>query len=154
MAHPDMDEWWKARNVRNFITDIKPATLVVGGLFDAEDCFGAWQTYQSIEKQSPATDNKLVMGPWYHGGWVGGDGSTLGNVNFGSKTSEWYQKNVELPFFNYHLNKKGKAPELAEATIFFTGENNWRQLPEWPPANLQQKELFLAKTKSCRGSCR
>ncbi|HEX8355980.1 MAG TPA: CocE/NonD family hydrolase, partial [Segetibacter sp.] len=148
MNHPTMDEWWKARNVRNFIKDVKPATLVVGGLFDAEDCFGAWQTYQAIEKQSSSTNNKLVMGPWFHGGWVRSDGSALGNVQFGSKTSEWYQKNIELPFFNYHLkNKQSNTPELAEATIFFTGENNWKQLPQWPPANVEQKELFLDKNK-------
>ena len=45
--------------------------LVVGGLFDAEDCFGAWNLYKAIETENPATHfNKLVMGPWYHGQWV------------------------------------------------------------------------------------
>src|SRR5439155_16551087 len=34
-AHPNRDAWWEARNPRNFVSDIKPAMLVVGGLFDA-----------------------------------------------------------------------------------------------------------------------
>ncbi|MGZ5191369.1 MAG: CocE/NonD family hydrolase, partial [Flavisolibacter sp.] len=36
-AHPDLDDWWKARNTRNFVQHIpaSTATLVVGGLFDA-----------------------------------------------------------------------------------------------------------------------
>ena len=40
--HPDLDDWWKARNVRNYVQNIPAhtATLVVGGLFDAEDCYG------------------------------------------------------------------------------------------------------------------
>jgi hypothetical protein len=145
MNHPNYDAWWKARNVRNFIKDIKPATLVVGGLFDAEDCFGAWNTYKAIETQSPASNNKLVMGPWFHGGWVRSTGSSLGNVQFGSNTSDWYQKNIELPFFNYYLKGKGKEPDFAEATIFFTGENKWHMLQQWPPQNIEQRELFFQK---------
>ena len=148
--HPNMDEWWKARNVRPFLMYVKPAVLVVGGLFDAEDCYGAWQTYHAIEKQSLGTNNKLVMGPWSHGGWARTDGSSLGNVKFGSSTSDWYQKNVEIPFFNYYLKERGKVPNIAEATIFFTGENKWRLLPEWPPANVKQRELFFQKEKELR----
>jgi uncharacterized protein len=144
MNHPTYDAWWQARNVRNFVTNVKPVTLVVGGLFDAEDCFGAWKTYEAIEKKSKATNNKIVMGPWFHGGWVRSDGSKLGNVEFGSKTSEWYQQHIEIPYFNYYLKGKGTVPDVAEANIFFTGENKWHQLPQWPPANMQQKELFLA----------
>lgn len=147
MNHPTYDSWWKARNVSNFLENIKPATLVVGGLFDAEDCYGAWTTYKAIETKSPLTNNRLVMGPWFHGGWVRSDGSKLGNVQFGSKTSEWYQKNIELPFFNFYLKGKGIAQNIAEATIFFTGENKWHQLTQWPPAEVIQKELFLDKDK-------
>lgn len=147
MNHPNYDAWWKARNIRNFVQEVKPATLVVGGLFDAEDCFGAWNTYKTIETKSPATNNRLVMGPWFHGGWVRSDGSKLGNVQFGSKTSEWYQKNIELPFFNYYLKGKGTTANIAEATIFFTGENQWHKFNQWPPAEVQTKQLFLEKDK-------
>ncbi len=49
---------------------IKPAILVTGGLFDAEDCFGAWNLYKAIRTQSPETNARLVMGPWYHGQWA------------------------------------------------------------------------------------
>ena len=59
-AHPSYDEWWKARNARNAMYNIKPAMLVVGGLFDAEDCYGAWNLYKAIEKQNPGIHNKLV----------------------------------------------------------------------------------------------
>lgn len=147
MNHPNYDLWWQNRNARKFIKDIKPAILVVGGLFDAEDCFGALNTYKAIETKSPATNNRLVMGPWYHGGWVRSDGSKLGNVQFESKTSEWYQKNVELPFFHYYLKRKGTEPNIAKATIFFTGENQWRKFDQWPAAETERKELFLGKGK-------
>ena len=143
-AHPDYDAWWKARNPRNFVTNVKPAMLVVGGLFDAEDCFGAWNLYKAIEEKSKNTDNRLVIGPWFHGGWGGrSDGSYMGNIRFGSKTAEYYQQNIEIPFFNFYLKLQGTVHDIAEANIFFTGENEWKQLKQWPPAEVISRELYL-----------
>ena len=117
--------------------------LWVGGLFDAEDCWGAWNSYKASEKLNPSIHNKLVMGPWYHGQWASNDGSYLGNVKFESNTAHWYQNNIEIPFFNYYLKGKGDDPALSEATIFFSGENKWRKLDQWPPSVMQPKEIFL-----------
>src|SRR3954465_12975230 len=69
IKHPNYDAFWKARNILPHLRDIKPAVLVVGGWCDAEDLSGTLKTYQAIETQSPETVNKLVMGPWVHGGW-------------------------------------------------------------------------------------
>lgn len=140
--HPDYDSWWQARNARVGLYNVKPAMLWVGGLFDAEDCWGAWNSYKAAEKQSPGTNNRIVMGPWYHGQWSR-EGSYLGNVRFESNTSAYYQQNIELPFFNYYLKEKGTAPNIAEATIFFTGENKWRQLTEWPSKAVTEKAMYL-----------
>lgn len=143
MSHPNMDEFWKKRNARVGLYNVKPAMLTVGGLFDAEDCFGAWQTYLAIEKQSAGTDNKVVMGPWSHGQWGGSNANSLGNVRFNSNTSKFYQDSIEIPFFNYHLKGTGTAAGISEATIFFTGENAWKKLETWPPKNTTAKTLFF-----------
>ena len=143
-AHPNRDAWWEARDARNFVNDVKPATIVVGGLFDAEDCFGAWNLYKAIEKKNPSTSyHKLVMGPWYHGQWASSDGTHLGNVQFGSNTAYWFQNNIEIPFFNYYLKGKGDISQITEATIFFSGANEWRHLAQWPPAESQSKSIYL-----------
>jgi len=143
-AHPNRDAWWEARNPRNFVDAIKPAMLEVGGLFDAEDCFGAWNLYKAIEKKNPSDHfNKLVMGPWYHGQWSSTDGTHLGNVQFGSNTAFWYQNNVEIPFFNYYLKGKGDISQITEVTIFFSGANEWRHLAQWPPAEKEDKPIYL-----------
>ncbi len=143
MQHPNLDEWWKARNPRNFVTNVKPAMLIVGGLFDAEDCFGAWNTYKAIEQKSPKADNRLVIGPWFHGQWKRNEGSSLGHVRFGAKTSEWYQNQIEIPFFNYHLKGKGDISYLAEASVFFSGANKWQFFNQWPPQEMQEKTIYL-----------
>lgn len=143
-AHPNYDTFWQARNARMHVDKIAngTATLVVGGLFDAEDCFGAWRTYEAIEKNAK-NNNKLVMGPWYHGQWASADGSRLGNVRFGSNTAYWYQNNIEIPFFNYYLKGKGDISKLPEATVFFTGENTWKEFQQWPPAEKQDRPMYL-----------
>jgi len=141
--HPDYDDWWKARDARGAMYDIKPAMLTVGGLFDAEDCWGAWNLYKAIEKQSPQTNNKIVMGPWYHGQWASNDGTRLGNIRFDANTSHWYQNNIEIPFFNYYLKGKGSITKMAEATIFITGENKWKEFNQWPPAEKTDKPIYL-----------
>lgn len=143
-AHPNRDGWWEARNPRNFVGDIKPAMLEVGGLFDAEDGFGAWNLYKAIEKKNPSSHfNKIVMGPWYHGQWSSNDGTHLGNVQFGSNTSIWYQNNIEIPFFDYYLEGKGDISSMKEATIFFSGENEWKKLDQWPPSNSNPTSIYL-----------
>ncbi len=143
-AHPNYDDWWKARDARRAMYNIKPAMLVVGGLFDAEDCFGAWNLYKAIEKQNPTANNRIVMGPWAHGQWGGRFGFNMGNVRFGENTSFTYQNNIEIPFFNYYLKGKGDEPKIAEATVFMTGANEWKKFDQWPPAATQPRLVYLA----------
>lgn len=140
-AHPNYDAWWQERNARNALYNIKPAMLWVGGLFDAEDCFGAWNAYKAAEKQSPQTNNKIIMGPWYHGQWSR-EGSFLGNIRFGSNTAAYYQDSLEIPFFEHYLLGK-KEPNLSEATIFFTGENKWKKFDTWPPKEMEEQNFYL-----------
>lgn len=142
-AHPNYDAWWKARNDRQYLSRIQPAMLEVGGLFDAEDCFGAQNVYKAIAAQSRMTDNRIVLGPWYHGQWASGNGSALGNVHFGSNTAEYFEKYIEFPFFQHYLNNKAGGDTLARANVFFTGENTWHQLPAWPPAESKPTPIYL-----------
>lgn len=145
LKHPNYDDFWKSHTVLYHLNNVKPAMLITGGLFDAEDCWGAWNTYKTIEKQSPGTVNKIVEGPWFHGGWARSDGSHLGNVQFGKGVTDYYYKNVEMPFFNYYLKGEGDLKNLAEATIFISGENKWTNFTEWPPKNVETKPIYLTE---------
>ena len=142
MIHGTYDEFWKARNIRAHLNNVKPATMVVGGFFDAEDTFGALATYKAIESKNAVNKNTLVMGPWFHGGWARGTGETFGDINFNQPTSTWYQKNAEFPFFQNLLKDKEPA-NLPEALIFETGSNTWQRYDAWPPKNAIQKSLYF-----------
>ncbi len=141
MNHPNLDNWWKIRDARSGIKNVKPAMLITGGLFDAEDGYGAWHTYDALVKQSPFTNSKLIIGPWYHGQWASNNGTHLGNVQFGSNTSVYYQ-DLEVPFFNYYLKGKG-TDTISKATIFFSGENKWRKFTQWPSADIKETIIYL-----------
>ena len=140
--HPNYDAWWKARSTPQFLKNIKPATLVVGGWFDAEDLWGALHTYEAANRQSPDGDVRLVMGPWCHGCWARTDGDHLGNASFSSMTGPFYREYIEFPFFESHL--KGTAdPRLPKAYVFETGSNQWREYDAWPPKQAQSAALYL-----------
>jgi putative CocE/NonD family hydrolase len=141
LAHDTYDAYWQARNIRPHLTGVRPAVLVVGGWYDAEDLFGALHTYQAIEKQNPGATNRLVMGPWTHGAWSRADWSKYGPVSYGQNTAEYYRRTLETPFFNYYLKDKGSF-NPAEATVFDTGVNAWKTYPSWPPAS-QPRPFFL-----------
>lgn len=141
--HESYDTFWQRRNLRPHLKNIKPAVLTVGGWFDAENLYGALQVYRSVENQGLKANNRLVMGPWVHGGWNRGKGNALGDISFKSNTSVFYQDSIEFPFFQFHLKGKGED-KLPEAYVFETGSNLWKQYSTWPPVTAQTAYFYMS----------
>lgn len=144
IQHDRYDGFWQQRAITPHLKNIRAAVLTVGGWFDAEDLAGPLAIHRAIAKQSPATDNRLVMGPWVHGGWVGAPGRQLGRVQFQQPTSEQFQQDVLLPFFEQHLRDVAPKQPVARATVFETGTNVWRRYDAWPPREAQPRTLYFA----------
>lgn len=142
IQHDTYDAYWKARNIRQHLNHVRIPTLVVGGWFDAENLFGALRTYEAIEKQSRTKAARLVMGPWTHGAWGGREWTKFGTHEFGSNTSQFFQDSLETMFFNYYLKDKGQM-NLAKATVFQTGTNQWQRFDAWPPTNTKAVPYYL-----------
>jgi putative CocE/NonD family hydrolase len=132
VAHPNFDAFWQRENVVKYIDRVNVPTLNVAGWWDQEDFYGPVTIYRALEPFDTKHLNYLVVGPWNHGGWRGRTGDKLGVIEFGSPTAQYYRKSIELPWFNYWLKDKGKL-ELAEATTFEAGANEWRSYDSWPP---------------------
>jgi putative CocE/NonD family hydrolase len=144
MKHGTYDDFWKARNTLPHLTAIKPAVMVVGGWFDAENLYGALNTYSAIKTQSPETKTLLVMGPWQHMQWAGSKGESLGDIRWGSKTGYYYNEHIEFVFFKHFLKGNGKEKlNLPPVTVFETGSNQWKSYDQWPPAHVKPGELFF-----------
>jgi putative CocE/NonD family hydrolase len=144
VAHPVYDEFWQSRNIKNHLKNIKPAVLVVGGWFDAEDLYGALKTYAAIEKQTPGNNNRLVMGPWTHGGWAAPAWKSFAQYQFGADVNKYFQEEIETKFFNFYLKGKGTFDQ-PEVTVFETGTNQWKNYDVWPPKNSQPTAYYFAE---------
>jgi uncharacterized protein len=143
MAHGTYDAYWQARNVPKDLNDLRTPVLVVGSWFDAEDHYGPFMMHRALVEKSPRNVNKLVVGPWSHGGWARGVGDALGHIRFGANTSDYFRTAIELPFFNHYLKDKGPA-DLPNVTVFETGRNQWRTHDTWPPRDAAETNLYFA----------
>jgi hypothetical protein len=147
MEHDTYDDYWQEQVVLPHLNEIDHAVLNVAGWFDAEDFYGPMSIYYETEKRNPENENVLVVGPWLHGGWNRMDGSSLGNIPFGSKTAHYFQEEIHLPFFRHHL-KGAPDPELPEAYVFETGSNVWKKYRDWPPPGSVAKKLYFRENES------
>lgn len=141
LDHPDYDQHWKDRNVLYHLHDIKTAVLVTGGWYDAEDLYGAINTYKTLVKENPKTPIYFTMGPWVHGGWSRGPGDHLGDVDFGSETGVFYREKIEFAFFSHYL--KGTDLNLDPISTYQTGANQWKTFKTWPPKEAEEKNLYF-----------
>jgi putative CocE/NonD family hydrolase len=141
ISHTTYDDYWKARDLSRHMKNIQCAVMTVGGWFDGEDLNGPLNTFNAIGKNNPGIPNSLIEGPWVHGGWAGGDGDHLGDVQFNARTAAFFRTDIQFPFFEYYL--KGKGSVLPKAYVFETGTNVWRKYQQWPPADAQARTLYL-----------
>ena len=141
-THPNFDEFWQTRDARRSCYDLQPAILVVGGLFDSEDCYGAWNLYKAIREQSPATNLYLAFGPWWHGGWKRADFQGFGNMYFGGSPSDFYLREIEYPFFRRYLEEEGEGP-AHRVSVFHTGKNEWEFGDAWPVRSVREVPIYL-----------
>ena len=147
IAHPNHDTFWSDQAASTYLTRTTVPTLNVAGWWDQEDFVGPIRIYESMEKHDSAGINFLVVGPWNHGGWAGGPGRRLGNVDFGSNTGEYFRDSVQAPFFAYYLKDKGTL-NLPEALTFEAGANTWVRNDAWPArAQVTRKKLYVRENR-------
>lgn len=132
MEHSNYDSFWKEKEVTHYLDDVSVPALNVAGWWDAEDFYGPMKIYQKLEKNDQTNINRLVVGPWRHGGWARGKGDSLWAIGFGSNTSEYYRSNIQAPWFSHHL-KGNNSQNFPEAHVFITGLNQWKSFKTWPP---------------------
>ncbi|PYO95085.1 MAG: X-Pro dipeptidyl-peptidase [Gemmatimonadetes bacterium] len=146
-AHPNHDDFWKAQALSTYLHSTTVPTLNVAGWWDQEDFVGPIQIYEAMEPSDSAHKNFLVVGPWNHGGWAGGTGRQLGNIDFASNTGEYFRDSVQAPFFAYYLKDKGSL-NLPEALTFEAGGNTWVRNDAWPAqAGVTHRKLYFRENR-------
>lgn len=141
--HPDYDEFWQARNILSHLRNLKPAILIIGGWFDAEDLYGTLASYKEIEKTDPDAKSNIIMGPWYHCNMNNASEDVSEGIRLNMATaSRYYNENIILPFFNFHLKSKGEV-DIPEALMYDTGMLEWKEFSEWPSSSAKTTSVYL-----------
>ena len=144
-SHPNYDSFWQSRAIVPHLKNVTAKVMTVGGLFDAEDLYGPLNIYRHIEDQNPDAFNILVMGPWSHGDWSFKHRyAKVGKIAFGKDISDFYQREMEAPFFRHFLKGQGEAPKY-EAFMYDTGQLKWFGFTAWPPVKSKPQRLYLKR---------
>ena len=146
VAHPDYDAFWKDQAVDRVLAaqPLKVPVMLVHGLWDQEDIYGAQAVYRAIKpKDSTGQMVKLVMGPWFHGQQIG-EGSALGAIRFGSDTAKYFRQHILRPYLAQYLMDGAPKADIAPVTAYETGGNRWQRLDHWPTASAESsRKLYL-----------
>lgn len=147
VQHPNYDSYWKKESMLSQIQYTPIPVLHVGGYYDQEDLNGPQIMYSHLEKKDSFNRNFILLGPWYHGGWAGPKGDSLGKIDFQSKTSAYFQQ-LQKQWFDYWLKGIGDG-KFPEATCFQTGSDQWKTYSSWPPIDATIKKLYTHSDGTC-----
>jgi putative CocE/NonD family hydrolase len=142
VEHPAYDSFWREQALDEILARAPLAvpTMLVAGLWDQEDIYGAIAVYKALYAKAGNREKLfLVLGPWFHGQQIE-EASALGPIRFGSDTGLYFRRQILAPFLAHYLKDDAtSSPPVAPVTAFRTGTNTWQRLPNWP--------------SGCDGSC-
>ena len=140
--HPAYDSFWQDQAMDKVLggLPLRVPVMLVHGLWDQEDIYGALAVYRALKPKDAAGDMVYVtLGPWYHGQQID-EGSQLGAIKWDQDTAKWWRRTVLAPFLAHFL--KDAAMDVAPVTAFQSGSNSWQRLKAWPAAAMMTK-LYL-----------
>jgi len=134
LEHPGYDAFWRDQAVDKLLQaqPLTVPTMIVHGLWDQEDIYGAVAVYRAIEPKDTNNDKVyLVLGPWYHGQQIE-EGSRLAALKFNSNTSLYFRREILRPFLDRYLKDGAAQADVPPVLAYETGTNTWRRLSGWP----------------------
>jgi hypothetical protein len=133
-SHPAYDAFWQSQALDHLIAKLPLTvpTMWEQGLWDQEDMWGANHSYRAWEpKDKTNTMNYLVMGPWFHS-QINRPGWKLGPFTWSMDTTEYWRRDILLPFFNHYLKPGSPKADTPPVLIYDPGEDHWDKLQAFP----------------------
>lgn len=147
LAHSAYDSYWQARALDRVLSahPLHVPLMLVHGLWDQEDIYGALAVWKALRPQGRRADSMfLTIGPWRHAQALE-DGSAVGALQWGQDTAAWWRQEVLKPFLAHYL--KGAPMNVAPVTAFQSGAGQWLAFPDWPPASTIRPLYLLPEHK-------
>ena len=127
-----------------YLDRVNVPTLNVAGWWDQEDFYGPLEIYKTLEphdtkrlqlsRRRPVESRRLARPH---------RATSSATSTSAVATAQYFRKNIETPWFAYWLKDKGTL-QLAEATTFESGANEWRSYDSWPPKReVTERKLYF-----------
>ncbi|MGY1806922.1 CocE/NonD family hydrolase [Blastococcus sp. SYSU D00669] len=118
------DPYWDRYRATPAVHSSTVPALLVGGW---QDWFLEQTLYQYAVLRDRGVDVAMTIGPWAH--------LTLDARVATRESLAWLQTHLPV--------EEAPAPERPRVRVYVTGENRWRELPDWPPAS-EDRTWYLA----------
>jgi predicted acyl esterase len=145
LANPFYNTVWQyVENTNWYPGEIEIPMLLIGGWYDHNTDL-MLNLFSGMTAQSPAaSQQKILMGPWAHGGFGMAQVGTAQQGELFFYEAEEASDTMAMSFLNYHmLGTNNYWPDVEKYTCFQMGENVWYETPVWPPVGMTDFTLFL-----------
>jgi putative CocE/NonD family hydrolase len=130
ITNPDL---FSPHTKSELLDQYKVAVYSVSGYYDGNYQHAAVKRHLTLNNP----DNKLILGPWEHGGWMNCSPHNPGPSGF-NKASEL------LKFFDYHLKGIDNGIQNEPRVHYYTlGEEKWKSSDVWPPKESRYVPFFF-----------
>ena len=141
LKHPAYDEFWQSRAQAPHMKNVTPATLFVGGWFDAEDLSGPLKLSAPLRRRAARLRTRWS---WGRGATAAGRAAMATRWAISTsppRPASSFASTSNCRSSSQNLKGKGDglktAPdnEIPKAWVFETGTNNGLRFDHWPPKN-------------------
>ena len=144
IGNPYYNDYWRQLAVDERWSDIDVPIYHLGGWYDRH-IHGTVRHYNGILSsggERARAAQKLIVGPWTHGGATRGN-PRVGALTFPGSTIDY--NGLRLRWFDYHLKgiDNGVMDE-PPVRIYIMGENVWRDEMDFPLSRQVEKSFYLA----------
>ena len=138
-SHPTYDDYWKVEDCSLHFAEMNVPCFTLGSWFDFM-CQGSVESYigrQRLGGPNSRGKQKLLIGPWLHGG---SKANKIGDLEFPENAKFGLEEQM-LKWFDHYLQGKDNGVERQPAVRYYvmgaTGEkdapgNEWRSADDWP----------------------
>jgi uncharacterized protein len=150
LKHPDYDDYWKQWSIEENFAKIQVPVYSVGAWYDIF-LGGTLRNYLGIKthggSEAARNGQRLLV---VIGGHSGG-GRKIGDVDFGPQ-ADTDGDDTMLRWYDHILKGIDNGIEKEKPVkIFVLGEDTWRELDQWPPADARETRYYLHSSGKANG---
>jgi putative CocE/NonD family hydrolase len=157
LEHDTFDDYWERAELnKQDFDNINLPVLHLTGWFDGA-MLGAMHFWNGMHQSSNKKENQyIVIGPWDHAQVYLDGAKKMGEIELGDN-SILDMKKIHLEFFDAFLKTPSNGYDKPKARLFITGTNEWKEFDNYPPKEINTKNLYLqsqgsANSKNGNGS--